>query len=139
MPTNIPSTTWLSFWLRKVRITRGLSCELARMSATTMIENVTPATETVTVAIAERMARALSGRATKVHASSASSRGTRRPAAIPTATISAGTIQNARCARSPADWSRAHAGSAVIAPGSILRMKGMLSRIATDTTPNTAA
>lgn len=59
--TNVPSTTWLPRSRRKFRHSRGPNCCDARVSATMVMENVTPATVIIDAAIVESTARAPSG------------------------------------------------------------------------------
>ena len=56
--TNVPKTIWLPGSRRKLRSRRGPNCCDARVSATIVIENVTPATVIIDPAIVESTARA---------------------------------------------------------------------------------
>lgn len=63
VPRKQASVAWLSRSDRKVRRTRGLSCDDASVNATTVTEKESPATETVAVATVSSNERPTSGSA----------------------------------------------------------------------------
>lgn len=74
---KVPSRDARRVWLRrsvwKVRRTRGLSCAEARVSATSVTEKASPATDTVTVPMVPSRLRAASVEANSMTGSSRSS------------------------------------------------------------------
>ena len=59
--TKVPSVIWLPRSRRKLRRRRGPNCCEASVSATMVIENVTPATVIIDAAMVDSTARAPSG------------------------------------------------------------------------------
>ncbi|CAA9301124.1 MAG: hypothetical protein AVDCRST_MAG40-366 [uncultured Gemmatimonadaceae bacterium] len=112
MPTNAPSTTWLARSRMKLRRMRGVYWLDACVTATVVMEKVTPATVIIEPAIAESIERELPALAPKTRGQRASASASTRAdsSTIPTAsamapsTIAPGTNQRLprSCAQSAA-------------------------------------